>query len=192
MLSARRWWQLRWQHSLPACLPALPWHVLPCRAASTEAEWQDRRGSALAVGCHEFAISTHGRRARGLSGGVWSGRRQQRRRQARLLRQQSRSGRIRLQRPDLDLRSESGHHQQVSLLRRLSEKIRRPLEWPLVSNAARRKHRTRFWLGLVASKGSVNFFVGRQMGFGLRRHHSFLPSQSTPGWFTTHPWFKGK
>ena len=27
----------------------VPWHVLPRRAASTEAEWQDRRGSALAV-----------------------------------------------------------------------------------------------------------------------------------------------
>lgn len=41
----------------------MPWHVLPCRAASTEAEWQDRRGSALAEGCLEFAISTYGRRA---------------------------------------------------------------------------------------------------------------------------------
>lgn len=59
MLSARRWWQLWWQHSLPA----VPWHVLPCRAASTEAEWQDRRGSAFAVGCPEFAVSTYGRRA---------------------------------------------------------------------------------------------------------------------------------
>lgn len=27
----------------------VPWHVLPRRAASTEAEWQDRRGSALTV-----------------------------------------------------------------------------------------------------------------------------------------------